>query len=69
MLLEFKTQDYKSFVDEMSFIMSPAPKQKGLDYSVQTSKIGSKIYKSLCSAIVGKGISSSTTGIKAVELS
>ena len=52
MLLEFKTQNYKSFVDEMSFIMSPAPKQKGLDYSVQTSKIGSKIYKSLCSAIV-----------------
>lgn len=32
MLLEFKTKNYKSFVDEMNFVMTPAPKQKGLDY-------------------------------------
>lgn len=68
MLVEFKTQNYKSFVDEMSFIMSPAPKQKGLDYSVQTSKIGSKIYKSLCSAIVyGPNASGKTNIIGAMD--
>ena len=33
-LLEFRTKNYKSFADEMVFSMTPAPKQKGLDYSV-----------------------------------
>ena len=47
MLLEFKTQNYKSFVEELSFSMIPAPRQKGLDYSVQSTKIGNKTYKSV----------------------
>lgn len=34
MLLEFKASNYKSFVDEFVFTMIPAPKQKGLDYSI-----------------------------------
>ena len=34
MLLEFKTKNYKSFVEEASFSMVAAPKQKGLDYSL-----------------------------------
>lgn len=68
MLLEFKTKNYKSFVDEMSFIMSPAPKQKGLDYSVQTTKIGAKNYKSLCSAVVyGPNASGKTNIIGAMD--
>ena len=40
MLLEFKTKNYKSFVDEMVFSMTPAPKQKGLDYSILYKKKG-----------------------------
>ena len=34
MLLEFKTQNFKSFLDEMDFLMTPAPKQKDLEYSI-----------------------------------
>ena len=52
MLLEFRTRNYKSFADEMVFSMTPAPKQKGLDYSVLTQKAGSKDYKGLCSAVI-----------------
>jgi AAA15 family ATPase/GTPase len=32
--------------------MRPAPKQKGLDYSVLNQKIGAKTHKALCSAVV-----------------
>ena len=39
MLLEFKTKNYKSFTDEISFSMIAAPKQKGLDYSLFLEKI------------------------------
>ena len=39
MLLEFKTKNYKSFVEEASFSMVAAPKQKGLDYSLMKTKI------------------------------
>ena len=63
MLLEFKTKNYKSFVDEMNFVMIPAPKQKGLDYSVQTSQIGAKKIRSLCSAIVYGSNASGKTNI------
>ena len=52
MLLEFKAKNYKSFSEEMVFSMTPAPKQKGLDYSVLTETAESKEYKGLCSAII-----------------
>ena len=52
MLLEFKTENYKSFAEEMCFSMTPAPKQKGLDYSILSAKIGAKVYKGLCSAVI-----------------
>lgn len=52
MLLEFKVNNYKSFKDELTFSLVPAPKQKGLDFSVQHSKIGKKEYKGLCSAVI-----------------
>ena len=44
MLLEFKTKNYKSFVEEASFSMVAAPKQKGLDYSLMKTKIKGKDY-------------------------
>lgn len=52
MLLQFKTENFKSFLDEMNFSMTPAPKQKDLEYSILEHKIGNKTYKGLCSAII-----------------
>lgn len=42
MLLEFRTSNYKSFKDELVFSLTPAPKQKGLDYSILEETIGKK---------------------------
>lgn len=68
MLLEFKTKNYKSFAEEMCFSMTPAPKQKGLDYSVLKKKIGAKTYKGLCSAVVyGPNASGKTNIIGAMD--
>ena len=52
MLLQFKAENFKSFLDEMDFSMTPAPKQKDLEYSILEHKIGNKTYKGLCSAII-----------------
>ena len=52
MLLEFETENYKSFKDRVKFSMIPAPKQKGLDYSILHKKIDKKEYKVLSSAVV-----------------
>lgn len=52
MLLEFRSANYKSFKDEFVFSLIPAPKQKGLDYSVMKTQSGNKEYKGLCSAVV-----------------
>ena len=38
MLLEFRFENYKSFLEESSLSMIAAPKQKGLDYSLITVK-------------------------------
>lgn len=68
MLLEFKIKNFKSFVDEMCFSMVPAPKQKGLDYSVLSAKCGSKQYKGLCSAVIyGPNASGKTNVIGAMD--
>lgn len=68
MLLEFKTKNYKSFEKELTFSMMPVPRQKGLDYSIQSTKIGSKAYKSLSSAIVyGPNASGKTNIIGAMD--
>ena len=69
MLLEFKAKNYKSFKDEMVFSMIPAPKQKGLDYSILNNKIGTKAYKGLCSAVIyGPNASGKTNIIGAMEV-
>jgi len=69
MLLEFKAKNYKSFKEELVFSMVPAPKQKGLDYSVLNQRIGSKMYKGLCSAVIyGPNASGKTNIIGAMEV-
>lgn len=69
MLLEFKAKNYKSFKDEMVFSVIPAPKQKGLDYSILNNKIGAKAYKGLCSAVIyGPNASGKTNIIGAMEV-
>lgn len=52
MLLEFKASNYKSFKDEFVFSMIPAPKQKGLDYSVLEETVKKSKYKALCSGVI-----------------
>ena len=68
MLLEFKMKNYKSFKDECVFSMTPAPKQKGLDYSILSEKIGRNVHKGLCSAVIyGPNASGKTNIIGAME--
>lgn len=68
MLLEFSVKNYKSFKDKMTFSMLAAPKQKGLDYSVVSKKVGSKAYKILSSAIIyGPNASGKTNIIGALD--
>ena len=68
MLLGFSVKNYKSFKDKMTFSMLAASKQKGLDYSVVSKKVGSKIYKILSSAIVyGPNASGKTNIIGALD--
>lgn len=69
MLLEFKTENFKSFLNEMDFSMTPAPKQKDLEYSVLKREIGNKTYKGLCCAIIyGPNASGKTNIISAMDV-
>lgn len=69
MLLQFKAENFKSFLDEMDFSMTPAPKQKDLEYSILEHKIGNKTYKGLCSAIIyGPNASGKTNIIFAMDV-
>ena len=68
MLLEFRAKNYKSFKDETVFSMMPNPRQTGLDYSVQTEKIGIKNYRGLSSAVIyGPNASGKTNLIGAMD--
>lgn len=68
MLLEFKTKNYKSFLEETVFSMIAAPKQKGLDYSVYEKKINNKQLKALSSSVVyGPNASGKTNIIGAMD--
>ena len=69
MLLEFRTKNYKSFSKEMCFLMTPAPKQKGLDYSILTMQAGNKRYKGLSTAVIyGPNASGKTNVIGAMDV-
>ena len=52
MLLQFRVENYKSFVDEALFSMEAAPKQKGLDYSLSTFKCKRRVIKGLSSSVI-----------------
>ena len=68
MLLEFRATNYKSFKDELVFSMTPAPKQKGLEYSVLQETIKKKTLKGLCSAVIyGSNASGKTNIIGAMD--
>ena len=68
MLLEFYAVNYRSFKEGFSFSMTPAPKQKGLDYSILNEKINGKNYKALSSAVIyGANASGKTNIIGAMD--
>lgn len=68
MLLEFKLKNYKSFVDETTFSLIPAPKQTGLDYSLLCETVEKKRKKALCAAVIyGPNASGKTNLIGAME--
>ena len=68
MLLEFKIKNDKSFKDECILSLTPAPKQKDLEYSILSEEIGKKTYKGLCSAVIyGPNASGKTNIIGAME--
>ena len=50
MLLYFSAANDKSFREPFVFSMEPAPKQKGLDYSVFSEKAGKETVRGLCSS-------------------
>lgn len=69
MLLEFKVKNYKCFLEETLFSMIPAPKQKGLAYSLMSNKIKGKSYKALCSSVIyGPNASGKTNIFGAMEV-
>lgn len=68
MLIKFKMENYKSFKNLIEFPMSPAPKQKGLDYSIIRRKFKSKNIKGLCSSVIyGPNAAGKTTIIGAMD--
>lgn len=68
MLLEFETENYKSFKDRIKFSLIPTPKQKGLDYSIFHKKIEKKQYKVLSSAVIyGPNASGKSNLIGAIQ--
>jgi AAA15 family ATPase/GTPase len=68
MLLEFRAANYKSFKDEFVFSMVPAPKQKGLEYSIMKTQAGKKVHKGLCSTVIyGPNASGKTNIVGAMD--
>jgi len=63
MLLEFKIKNYKSFVEQTTFSMIAAPRQKGLDYSLFKEKVKGKTVTSLCSSVIYGSNASGKTNI------
>lgn len=69
MLLEFKTENFKSFVNAAEFQMTAAQKQKDLDYSLIKWKKGSITRKGLCSSVIyGPNASGKTNIIGAMDV-
>lgn len=68
MLLEFSAKNYKSYREGFTFSMIPAPKQKGLEYSILSEKAGRKTYKALSTSVIyGPNASGKTSIIGAMD--
>lgn len=68
MLLEFETENYKSFKDRIKFSLIPALKQKGLDYSIFHKQIEKKQYKALSTSVIyGSNASGKSNIIGAIQ--
>lgn len=52
MLVEFRCANYRTFKKPMVFSMTPAPKQKDLEFSVFKELVGGKSLRGLCSAVI-----------------
>jgi AAA15 family ATPase/GTPase len=69
MLLEFAVENYKSFKEKVVFSMIPAPRQKGLDYSILIETANNKKYKALSSAVIyGANAAGKTNIIGAMDV-
>ena len=69
MLLEFSVRNYKSFKDKFVFSMIPAPRQKGLDYSILNESVGKKKYKALSTSVIyGANAAGKTNIIGAMDV-
>lgn len=69
MLLDFTLKNFKSFIDESKFSMIPAPKLKGLDYSVLNDFNSEQKVKALCSSVIyGPNASGKTNLLSAMKL-
>lgn len=69
MLIKFKTQNFKSFVEETTFSMKKAPKLTGLDYSLMKEKVKGGTITGLSSTIVyGPNASGKTNIIGAMDV-
>ena len=69
MLLEFRTKNYKSFVEEVKFSMLETPKQKGLNYSFCIEKIKGKTCKGLSASVIyGPNAAGKTNIIGAMDV-
>ena len=69
MLLYFSAANDKSFREPFVFSMEPAPKQKGLDYSVFSEKAGKETVRGLCSSVIyGPNASGKTNIIGALDI-
>lgn len=69
MLLEFKVKNFKTFNNEIVFSMMPAPKQKGLDYSILKEELNGKPIKGLSSSVIyGPNAAGKTNIISAIEV-
>lgn len=68
MLIDFKINNYKSFMEEGNFSMLAAPKQQGLNYSLFTKQINSTNLKILSTSVVyGPNASGKTNIIGAMD--
>lgn len=69
MLLKFEVTNYKSFKEKSVLDLTPAPKQKDLEYSILLQDVNNTEYKALSSSVIyGPNASGKTNIIGAIEV-